>query len=207
MANKHKVTPPEVLQADGVTDDQTVTADAVVADDTPIVGVSGLPMEPEEERAARLQRELDDSRHKLLRLAAEFDNFRKRVAKERVELSDRAQAAFIMRLLDVLDDLERLVAGEVTAQQTGALTVHDSQTITPARSLCARVALLGPVPVAVRQQPRRVRRHELPAPVASVGLVRYGCVPPPLPNAGPPAGSVLLLHNNACSQNVVGGAP
>ena len=43
-----------------------------------------------------------------LRLAAEFDNFRKRVARERVELSDRAQAALVTRLLDVLDDMDRL---------------------------------------------------------------------------------------------------
>jgi molecular chaperone GrpE len=121
VANKHKVTNPEVLQADGVTDDQTVTADADVAGEIPEVGISGLPMEPEEERAARLQRELDDAKDKLLRLAAEFDNFRKRVARERVELSDRAQAAFVMRMLDVLDDLDRLVAGETSAQQTGPL--------------------------------------------------------------------------------------
>lgn len=124
MANKHKVTEQEELQADGVTDDQSVTSDADVAGQaaTPsVVEVGGLPMEPEEERSARLQRELDDTRDKLLRLAAEFDNFRKRVARERVELSDRAQAAFISRMLDGLDDLERLVSGEASAQQTGPL--------------------------------------------------------------------------------------
>ena len=122
MANKHKVTDQEIVQADGATDDQSVTADADVAEGgAPSPGVSGLPMEPSDERAARLQRELDESKDKLLRLAAEFDNFRKRVAKERVELSDRAQAAFVMRMLDVLDDLDRLVAGETTAHQSGPL--------------------------------------------------------------------------------------
>jgi molecular chaperone GrpE len=126
VANKHKVTKEEVLQADGVTDDQAVTSDADVAGEgsdggIEPVGVAGLPLEPIEERAARLERELNDSRDKLLRLAAEFDNFRKRVAKERVELTDRAQAAFVMRMLDVLDDLDRLVAGETSAQQTGPL--------------------------------------------------------------------------------------
>jgi molecular chaperone GrpE len=120
VANKHKVTEPEILQADGVTDDQSVTADADVAEEVP-AGVSGLPAEPTEERAARLQRELDDTKDKLLRLAAEFDNFRKRVARERVELTDRAQASFVVRMLDVLDDLERLVVGETNAQQSGPL--------------------------------------------------------------------------------------
>lgn len=121
MANKHKVTDQEIVQADGATDDQSVTAEADVAEGAPPAGVSGLPMEPSDERAARLQRELDESRDKLLRLAAEFDNFRKRVAKERVELSDRAQAAFVVRMLDVLDDLDRLVAGEASAHQSGPL--------------------------------------------------------------------------------------
>jgi molecular chaperone GrpE len=125
VANKHKVTDEEVGQADGVTDDQTVTADAEVADAVAPVevgqGVGGLPMEPVEQRAARLERELNDSQDKMLRLAAEFDNFRKRVARERIELTDRAQASFVMRMLDVLDDLDRLVAGETTAHQSGPL--------------------------------------------------------------------------------------
>ena len=120
MANKHKVTEQEIVQADGATDDKSVTADADVAEEIS-AGISGLPMEPSDERAARLQRELDDTKDKMLRLAAEFDNFRKRVAKERVELSDRAQAAFVVRMLDVLDDLDRLVAGEASAQQSGPL--------------------------------------------------------------------------------------
>jgi molecular chaperone GrpE len=43
------------------------------------------------------------------------------VAKERVELSERAQAAFITRLLDVLDDLDRLVASDPDSTNPGAL--------------------------------------------------------------------------------------
>lgn len=74
-------------------------------------GHTGLPMESEEGAVHRLQDQLDETREQHLRLAAEFDNFRKRVARERVELSDRAQAALVTRLLDVLDDLDRLSAG------------------------------------------------------------------------------------------------
>lgn len=68
-------------------------------------------MEPEEGAVRRLQDQLDQARDSQLRLAAEFDNFRKRVGRERTELSDRAQAALVTRLLDVLDDLDRLNAG------------------------------------------------------------------------------------------------
>jgi len=72
-------------------------------------GVAGVPAELESEAIRRLEGEVAELRDRHLRLAAEFDNYRKRVAKERVELADRAQAAFVIRLLDVLDDLDRVV--------------------------------------------------------------------------------------------------
>lgn len=64
----------------------------------------------EGERIAGLEAQMAELRDRHLRLAAEFDNYRKRVARERSELADRAQGAFIARLLEVLDDLDRLVA-------------------------------------------------------------------------------------------------
>lgn len=78
-------------------------------------GTSGVPVEPESEAIRRLEGELADLRDRQLRLAAEFDNYRKRVARERVELSDRAQAAFVLRLLDVLDDMDRIIAEQANA--------------------------------------------------------------------------------------------
>lgn len=71
---------------------------------------SGLPMEPESEAIRRLEGEVAELKDRHLRLAAEYDNFRKRAARERAELGDRAQAALVVRLLDVLDDLDRVVA-------------------------------------------------------------------------------------------------
>ena len=71
---------------------------------------SGLPAEPAEEAVRRLEEQLDTAKEQHLRLAAEFDNFRKRVARERIELGERAQAALVSRLLDVLDDMDRLVS-------------------------------------------------------------------------------------------------
>lgn len=71
---------------------------------------AALPAEPREEAVRRLESQLDEARERHLRLAAEFDNFRKRIARERVELSDRAQAALVTRLLDVLDDMDRLAS-------------------------------------------------------------------------------------------------
>lgn len=49
------------------------------------------------------------AREQMLRLAAEFDNFRKRVARERTETWSRAQAGLLETLLPALDDLRRVV--------------------------------------------------------------------------------------------------
>lgn len=83
-------------------------------------GHSGLPVEPREEAVRRLEEQLSEARDRYLRLAAEFDNYRKRTSRERAELSDRAQADFVRKLLDVLDDLDRLVASD---PETTALPV------------------------------------------------------------------------------------
>ena len=62
--------------------------------------------------AAKLENEVAELKDRHLRLAAEFDNYRKRTAKERADLTDRAQADFVSKLLDVLDDMDRLVASD-----------------------------------------------------------------------------------------------
>jgi len=54
-----------------------------------------------------LQRRLTDQQEKYLRLAAEYDNYRKRTTRERAELYGRAQADLVKDLLDALDDLSR----------------------------------------------------------------------------------------------------
>ena len=75
------------------------------------VGAVGLPAELSEEAVKRLEDQLAELRDRHVRLAAEYDNFRKRAAKERIELTDRAQAALAGKLLDVLDDLDRVESG------------------------------------------------------------------------------------------------
>lgn len=57
-----------------------------------------------------LQQERDDLQDRLLRSAAEFDNYRKRTDRERRELSDAVAADLIRDLLPVIDDMERALA-------------------------------------------------------------------------------------------------
>jgi molecular chaperone GrpE len=60
-----------------------------------------------DDKISELQRELTLEKDKYLRLAAEFDNYRKRIMKERVEAEARGQGELIRQLLDPLDDIAR----------------------------------------------------------------------------------------------------
>lgn len=61
----------------------------------------------EENEFEKLQAELQEQKDKYIRLMAEFDNFRRRTAKERLELIQTAGKDVIVSLLDVLDDCDR----------------------------------------------------------------------------------------------------
>ncbi len=55
----------------------------------------------------QLQTQLQEQKDKYLRLMAEFDNFRRRTAKENLELRQTASKDVVISLLDVLDDVDR----------------------------------------------------------------------------------------------------
>lgn len=80
-------------------------------------------VEPPEGAVVRLETELDELKEKYLRLAAEYDNFRKRTVRERADLWGKAQADLVLRLVDALDDLSRFA--HVDPAQTDAKAIHD----------------------------------------------------------------------------------
>jgi molecular chaperone GrpE len=75
-----------------------------------------------------LQRERDEFKDLLLRKSAEFDNYRKRVERDRQSVSDAAAASMIEELLPLVDDLERALkaaAGtDVESYRRGVELIH-----------------------------------------------------------------------------------
>ena len=61
----------------------------------------------EENEVVKLKAEVQEQKDKYLRLFAEFDNFKRRTAKERIELTQTAGKEVITSMLDVLDDCDR----------------------------------------------------------------------------------------------------
>ncbi|HEV2355285.1 MAG TPA: nucleotide exchange factor GrpE [Puia sp.] len=76
--------------------------------DENIAGTTHLSeMSAAEDELERLREELQQQKDKYLRLFAEFDNFRKRSARESLELRQTAGKEVVMSLLEVLDDCDR----------------------------------------------------------------------------------------------------
>src|SRR5205823_12630294 len=59
-----------------------------------------------------LQRQRDDFYDRLLRKTAEFDNYRKRTERERLQLSEAVAADLLTELLPLVDDMERALKAD-----------------------------------------------------------------------------------------------
>ena len=81
-----------------------------------------------EERLALLEKERDEYLADLQRVAADFENYRKRVAREQESLVARAHERLMKELLPVLDDLERALRAaeehEEAKLEEGVRLVH-----------------------------------------------------------------------------------
>jgi molecular chaperone GrpE len=80
-----------------------------------------------EERIALLERERDEYLNDLRRVAADFENYRKRAAKEAAAAGDRAKSGLVRELLPVVDNLERALSSAGEAEQhlaEGVRLVH-----------------------------------------------------------------------------------
>jgi molecular chaperone GrpE len=69
---------------------------------------------------AELQRQRDEYKDLLLRKSAEFDNYRKRVDRERQAVGDAAAASLIEEILPLVDDLDRALNAEAGADASDA---------------------------------------------------------------------------------------
>lgn len=75
----------------------------------------------EESEIDKLKSQLAESNDKFIRLYSEFDNYRKRTAKEKIDLSKTAGEEIFKAILPVIDDFERGIKAMDTAQDIVAL--------------------------------------------------------------------------------------
>ncbi|MDQ3191229.1 MAG: nucleotide exchange factor GrpE [Bacteroidota bacterium] len=83
-----------------------------------------------EAKIKELEEKLIEQNDKFLRLYSEFDNYRKRTSKERVEIINTAGIEIISTLLPVVDDMERAIksmdeATEIEAFKEGIILIYN----------------------------------------------------------------------------------
>jgi molecular chaperone GrpE len=90
----------------------------------PLRGQAASP--PSGDEVAALQAERDELFDRLQRLAAEFDNYRKRNAREQLALSERANERLVKELIPILDDLGRALEAAAEHEEAGQRPVRES---------------------------------------------------------------------------------
>jgi len=121
MKNKHKEEKDEDIQR--IKDERQAACENVDNAAAAPVDETVTPEPSMEEKMA----EVED---KYLRLVAEFDNYRKRTVRERIELLSLANEELLAGILPVLDDMERAVKAmqltdDIAAVREGVLLIQD----------------------------------------------------------------------------------
>lgn len=75
--------------------------------DESVAGTNHMRVESLDDMQEKLSAELQEQKDKYLRLFAEFDNYKRRTSRERLELIQTAGKEIIVSLLDTLDDCDR----------------------------------------------------------------------------------------------------
>ena len=105
-------------------EEMNINADADVPGNTHLSNPEG------EDVMQKLQGELEEQKDKYLRLVAEFDNFKRRNAKEKNELVQTAGKEVIQSMLEVMDDCDRAEkqlseSNDIAAQKEGVQLVFN----------------------------------------------------------------------------------
>lgn len=120
----------------------------------------GTRAEDEDELSEEIREELEELerlRERHLRLAAEYDNFRKRTRREMSEARERAQADLVTRLLDALDDLQRVL--DTPADATTVEALHEGVEMV-GRKLGKELREAGLEPIEAEGHPFDPHLHE-----------------------------------------------
>ncbi|HZG39048.1 MAG TPA: nucleotide exchange factor GrpE [Nodosilinea sp.] len=126
----------ELLEADAVDIDfdDVVEAAAATVDTSEVPasepapdggGVDATVVADLERQVAGLKAQLEDRANQSMRIAADFENYRKRTSKEKDELATQIKGDTVIELLPVVDNFER-ARSQIKPQTEAEMTIHKS---------------------------------------------------------------------------------
>jgi molecular chaperone GrpE len=109
-----------------MTESEATPAQAATPEESPPAESSEPPPPPTpEERIAALEAEKAELRERMLRIAADADNWKKRARKEHADAEARIREAVLRDFLEVVDNLERAAASFGSGTEGDAKSVRD----------------------------------------------------------------------------------
>lgn len=118
--------PPTWEEAMIEEDDESEEAASQTAPEQPAaVGVDPAVVESMQREVDALKAQLDDRVAQYVRIAADFENFRKRTQKERENLEKQVKCSTLSELLPVVDNFER-ARSQIKPQTEAEMTIHKS---------------------------------------------------------------------------------
>ena len=111
---------PADASAQGVSGGSGPVPEGAAAEASP-AGAPELPEATPEEKLAALAAERDETKDRMLRIAAEFENFKKRARKDQTDAVAEARERVLKDMLEVVDYLERAVAMQAGGNGAGAV--------------------------------------------------------------------------------------
>jgi molecular chaperone GrpE len=166
-----------------VIDEQQDGRDPKAPDAGAAPGVDAAGAQTPEERVAALTAERDEMKDRMLRIAAEFENWKRRARKEQDDGEAKVRESVLRDMLDVIDNLERAV---------GAF--GESGTPAPGQPAPDAAAVLKGVALVLRVFQSKLERHNV-KPFVSKGEAfdpRLHEAISRVPTADVPAGSVAV---------------
>ena len=144
---------PELPQDDGL-NEETISQEET---EKVLNDINESTLDPRDEQIALLKKQVDEYKDKHLRLYADFDNFNKRNAKERLDLILTAGKDVIQDLLPILDDFER--ATKALENTTDVAAVKEGMQIIQTK-LIKTLEAKGLKPIDSIGQEFNVEKHE-----------------------------------------------
>ena len=140
-------------------DDEGGGADGGATEEEDATVPAGLPPATAEERIAALMAELDEARDRMLRIAADCENWKKRARKEQDDAVHETRADVLRDTLEVIDGLERALGTPPSAGESDDTALRRGIELL-LRSLLHKLRLRGVEPIEAAGQPFDPRIHE-----------------------------------------------
>jgi molecular chaperone GrpE len=144
--NSAVMTPENQGQLERAVEAEVVEPESAVTTESAVPIVSALPT-PDPEELERLKKENKELRDLVQRNQAEFQNYRRRVERERGELLEFAAMDTVKALLPILDDFERAVKVESTDKEYARGTELIYQRLTEALAKLGLEPISSEVPI------------------------------------------------------------